>query len=120
MGGCNKGRVQTLRLTDQARTYVHLWDDVYMTQGPKCILGSTSGPFVVCRYVRGEEAEVTSSSKTLPRLKFNPGVSVLRGKKARLRHPALPSAAKQASVGGKMQIYLRRLRFEKSWISTHK
>lgn len=40
-----------------------------------------SGPFLVCCYVRGneEEEEVTSSWKTLLRLKFDPGVSVLRG-----------------------------------------
>lgn len=36
-----------------------------------------SGPFLVCCYVRGNE-EVTSSWKTLLRLKFDPGVSVLR------------------------------------------
>lgn len=86
MEGCNEGRVQTFRLTGhQARIYSMCacasdpCGMIYMMQGTKCILGSMSGPFVVCRYVRGEE-EVTSSSKTLLRLKFNPGVSVLRGK----------------------------------------
>lgn len=38
-----------------------------------------SGPFAVSCYVRAED-EVTSSSKTPLRLKFNPGVFVLRVK----------------------------------------
>lgn len=53
---------------------------IYMTQGTKVILGSMSSPFVVRRYVRGEEEVTSSASKTLLRLKFNPGVSVLRAK----------------------------------------
>lgn len=36
---------------------------IYMTEATECILGSMSGPFVVCCYVRGED-KVTSSSKT--------------------------------------------------------
>lgn len=50
-----------------------------MMQGTKCILGSMSGPFVVSCYVSAED-EVTSSSKTPLRVKFDPGVCVLRVK----------------------------------------